>query len=80
MLKYGIWDLPGLDFFQYKNVFKGSRGGFRFAAYGEEDGIKVLYWNGDVCLECAKDIREKHFELTEDALYKINDFLSEQCK
>lgn len=79
MLKYGIWDLPGLDFFQYRNVFKGSKGNFRFAAFGGED-IKVLYWYGNICLECAKDIKEEHFELTEDSLYKINDFLTEQSK
>ena len=79
MLKYGIWDLPGLDFFQYKNVFKGSKGSFRFAAFGGED-IKVLYWYKDVCLECAEDIKEEHFELTEDSLYKINEFLSEKSK
>ncbi len=79
MLKYGMWDLPGLDFFQFKNVFKGSKDNFRFAAFGGED-IKVFYWFGDVCLECAENIQEKHFELNEQSLYDINEFLTAEYK
>lgn len=79
MLKYGMWDLPGLDFFQCKNVFKGSKDNFRFAAFGEDD-IKVLYWFGNVCLECAENIEEKHFETSEQSLYDINEFLSSVYK
>ncbi len=79
MLKYGSWDLPGLDYFQFKNTFKGSREDFRFAVTGSDD-IKVLSWRGNVCLELAEDIEEKHFELNEKSLYDINQYLSDEFK
>ncbi len=79
MLKYGSWDLPGLDYFQFKNSFKGSKGSFRFAVCGGED-IKVLCWNEDVCLEKAENVTEKQFELVEDSLFKINEYLTQQYK
>ena len=40
MLKYGSWDLPGLDYFQSKNSFKGSRGNLRFVI---EPGEKLEF-------------------------------------
>lgn len=78
MLKYGDWDLPGIDYFQFKNSFKGSRGRFRFSATGKDDCIKVLYWAEDVCLEEAKNIVEKEFELCEQSLFDINRYLTEK--
>lgn len=76
MLKYGSWDLPGIDYFQFKNAFKGSKEGFRFAVVGKDDCIKVLHWSEDVCLELAKDVKEKEFELCEQSLYDINEYLT----
>lgn len=78
MLKYGSWDLPGIDYFQFKNSFKGSRGSFRFAVMGKDDCIKVLYWAEDVCLEEAKNVTEKEFELCEQSLFDINEYLTAQ--
>lgn len=78
MLKYGDWDLPGIDYFQFKNSFKGSRRNFRFAVTGKDDCIKVLYWAEDVCLESAENVTEKEFELCEQSLYDINEYLTAQ--
>lgn len=76
MLKYGSWDLPGVDYFRFKNSFKGSRGDFRFAAAGGEEEIKVICWTGDVCLEAAENVTEKNFELCERSLFDINEYLT----
>lgn len=79
MLKYGIWNLPGLDYFLSKNTFKGSRDKFRFIAEGGEN-IKVYYWPEDICFELAEDITEKEFPMNEQSLYDINDYLSSEYK
>ncbi len=80
MLKYGSWDLPGLDYFQFKNSFKGSRDLFRFIVSGKDEGIKVYYWWGDVCFELAENVTEKDFELCEQSLFEINEYLSSEYK
>lgn len=79
MLKYGSWDLPGLDYFQSKNSFKGSNGKLRFIVEPRET-LKVLCWHEDVCFELAENITEKEFEFNEQSLYDINDYLSAEYK
>lgn len=80
MLKYGNWDLPGLDYFQFKNSFKGSRNNLRFVVVGDGDGLRVLTWTGEKCVEYAENITEKHFEMNEQALYDINEYLTNEYK
>lgn len=80
MLKYGSWDLPGLDYFQSQNSFKGSRNNLRFTVTCDDDGFKVLTWTGEKCLECAEGITEKHFEMNEQSLYDINEYLTDVYK
>lgn len=77
MLKYGMWDLPDLDYFQAKNTFKGSKGKLRFLIKPDET-IKVLSWVGDICFELAENIKEKEFEFSEQSLYDINNYLSSE--
>lgn len=79
MIKYGSWDLPGLDYFQSKNSFKGSRGNLRFVIEPGEK-LKVYCWHEDVCFELAKDITEKEFEFSEQSLYDINEYLTAEHK
>ena len=79
MLKYGAWDIPGLDYFLSKNAFKGSRDKFRFIAEGGEE-IKVYCWYQDICFELAENITEKEFPMTEQSLYDINDYLNNEYK
>ena len=76
MLKYGSWDLPGLDYFQSKNSFKGSRNDLRFMVACDDEGFKVMTWTGEKCLECAENISEKRFETNEQSLYDINEYLT----
>ena len=80
MLKYGIWDLPGMDYFQSENSFKGSKNNLRFAVTYSDEGFKVLTWTGEKCLEYAENISEKHFELNERSLYDINEYLTDEYK
>ena len=80
MLKYGIWDLPGMDYFQSENSFKGSKNNLRFAVTCDDEGFKVLTWTGEKCLEYAENISEKHFELNEQSLYDINEYLTDEYK
>ena len=80
MLKYGIWDLPGMDYFQSENSFKGSKNNLRFAVTYSDEGFKVLTWTGEKCLEYAENISEKHFELNEQSLYDINEYLTDEYK
>ena len=75
MLKYGMWDLPGLDYFLSKNTFKGSRDSFRFLAEGGEN-ITVRHWPNDLCFELAENVTEKEFPMNEQSLYDINGYLS----
>ena len=79
MLKYGIWDLPGLDYFLSKNTFKGSKNSFRFLVEGGEN-ITVRHWPGDICFELAENITEKEFPMNEQSLYDINEYLSTEYK
>ncbi|MCM1053956.1 MAG: hypothetical protein NC394_00395 [Bacteroides sp.] len=79
MLKYGSWDLPGVDYFLSKNSFKGSKQDFRFVVFGGEE-LKVCYWLEDICFELAKDITEKEFPLNEQSLYDINEYLTAEYK
>ena len=80
MLRYGSWDLPGLDYFQSKNSFKGSRNGLRFMVACDGEGFKVMAWTGEKCLEYAENISEKHFEFNEQSLYDINEYLTDKQK
>ena len=80
MLKYGAWDLPGMDYFQSENSFKGSKNNLRFAVTCGDEGFKVLTWTGEKCLEYAENISEKHFELNEQSLYDINEYLTDEYK
>lgn len=77
MLKYGSWDLPGLDFFQSKNTLKGSKGKLRFLVE-PTDKLRVLCWGEDVCFELAENITEKEFDFSEQSLYDINDYLTSE--
>lgn len=79
MLKYGTWDLPGLDYFLSKNTFKGSKSRFRFLAEGGEN-IIVRCWPDDVCFELAKNVTEKEFPMNEQSLYDINEYLTAEYK
>ena len=80
MLKYGNWDLPGLDYFQSKNSFKGSRNNLRFMVTGDDEGFKVVTWTGGKCFECAENLSEKRFEMNEQSLYDINGYLTDKYK
>ena len=80
MLKYGSWDLPGLDYFQSKNSFKGSRNDLRFMVTCDDEGFKVMTWTGEKCFECAESTSEKRFEMNEQSLYDINDYLTDEYK
>lgn len=79
MLKYGSWDLPGVDYFLSKNTFKGSKNNFRFAVSGGEE-LKVFYWLGDICFELAENKTEREFPLNEQSLYDINEYLTAEYK
>lgn len=80
MQKYGSWDLPGLDYFQSKNSFKGSRNGLRFMVVCNDEGFKVMTWIGEKCFEYAENISEKQFEMSEQSLYDINEYLTDEYK
>ena len=80
MLKYGSWDLPGLDYFQFKNSFKGSRNNLRFMVTCDDEGFKVMIWTGEKCFEYAENISEKRFEMNEQSLYDINEYLTDEYK
>lgn len=81
MLTYGSWDLPGLDYFQSKNTFKGSRKNFRFSVAidkEDDDKLTVVIWYGEKCLESSEISLTKSFDLSEQSLYDINAFLTSQ--
>lgn len=80
MLKYGNWDLPGLDYFESKNSFKGSRNNLRFMVACDDEGFKVLTWTGEKSFEYAEDISEKRFDMNEQSLYDINEYLTNEYK
>lgn len=80
MLKYGSWDLPGLDYFQSKNSFKGSRNSLRFMVACDDECFKVMIWTGEKSFEYAENISEKRFELNEQSLYDINEYLTDEYK
>ena len=77
MLKFGQWDLPGLDYFQSKNPFIGSKGELRFKLVPSEEGLTLYIWFGEKCFEKSEIEIEKQFEPCEESLYKINEYLTE---
>ena len=80
MLKYGNWDLPGLDYFESQNSFKGSRNNLRFMVACDDGELKVLTWTGEKCFEYANNISEKRFDMNEQSLYDINEHLTNEYK
>lgn len=80
MLKYGPYDIPGPDYFRFKNCFIGSNGDMRFKLTPSDEGIKVEIWLGEKCYELSQIEDEAEFPLEENSLYKINDYLSQYQK
>ncbi len=79
MLKYGIWDLPDLEYFSSKNQFSGSKGSFRFKIELNGNDFTVYYWYDDVCFEKRTQDCSRNFPASENSLYDINSFLTDKC-
>lgn len=77
MLKFGQWDLPGLDYFTSRNSFIGSKGELRFKLVPQDEEFTLFIWFGEKCFEKSTIEIEKQFELCEDSIYKINEYLTE---
>ena len=84
MLKYGIWDLPGFDYFTANNPFIGSGGGLRFKVTpkfsggdDEESTLLAEVWTGEKCYQLSEIKVSRSFPFEEQSLYEINTFLSE---
>ncbi len=77
MLKFGQWDLPGLDYFISKNPFIGSKDELRFKLVPNDDELTLLIWFGEKCFEKSTIEIEENFELCEESLYKVNEYLTE---
>ena len=87
MLKYGIWDLPGFDYFTAGNPFIGSGGALRFkvtpkfAKEENEDSVFfVEIWAGEKCYELSEIAATEQFPFEEKSLYEINNYLSQAKK
>ena len=84
MLKYGVWDLPGFDYFTAKNPFIGSGGGIRFKVTpqfssdeNQDSTLFVEVWTGEKCYQLSEIKASKSFPFEEQSLYEINLFLNE---
>ena len=84
MLKYGVWDLPGFDYFTAKNPFIGSATGIRIkftpqllCEENQDSTLFVEVWNGEKCYQLSEIKASKSFPFEEQSLYEINLFLNE---
>lgn len=80
MYVYSDWDLPGLDYFQFGNAYKGSREDLRFLIRAREEKLAVITWFGEKCFELAENKRETEFDIAEHSLRDICEYLSKLLK
>ena len=83
MAKNGL-DFREFDYFQFGNVFCGSRGPLRWRVEPripkEKDQPQVMhvwYWWEDLCFEKCTPAGEQDFPLTEEGLEQVKAWLEE---
>ena len=74
-------DVPEIAFFENKNVFTGSEGeNFRYRLANSDGKLQVSVWYEDICFELSKKPESEFFDLSNDALPSVVDWIFSRKK
>ena len=74
-------DIPEIAFFENKNVFTGSEGkNFRYRLANSDGKLQVSVWYEDICFELSKKPESEFFDLSNDALPSVVDWIFSRKK
>ena len=76
MAKPNDFDIPGIYYFESRNIYSGSRGDFNFRIVPGEE-LYVSVWYGFLCSELAEMEQENHFPLTKEGHQDMLRWLTE---
>lgn len=76
MAKPNDFDIPGIYYFESKNIFSGSRGNFNYRIVPDEE-MQVSVWHGFICSEKAEIETENSFPITEEGHAQMLKWLEE---
>lgn len=77
MAKPNDFDVPGIYYFESKNIFSGSRGDFNFRIVPEEGELCVTIWHGFICSDKAEIEAENRFPVTVEGHQQMLAWLEE---
>ncbi len=77
MAKPNAFDIPGLYYFESKNIFTGSRKDFNFRIV-PDGALKVSTWHGFLCSELAEMEQEAEFSLSMEGHAEMLAWLEEK--
>lgn len=76
MAKPNDFDIPGLYYFESKNIFSGNRGNFNYRIVTDEE-MHVSVWHGFICSEKAQMEQGNSFPVTEEGHAQMLAWLGE---
>ena len=74
----GLFDIPGIAYFESKNPFTGSLNGFRFRLAPDGEEIHIAVWTEDLCFEKCTVEKEQIVPLTAQGLEEGIKWLEQQ--
>ena len=77
MAKHEPFTILPLEYFTYKNMFSGSRGGFNYKIIPKDD-FRIIVWYGKNCSTKSEIMAETTFLLEEKSRPLICQWLDEQ--
>ncbi|MBQ7003802.1 MAG: hypothetical protein IJN57_07565 [Oscillospiraceae bacterium] len=77
MAKPNAFDIPGLYYFQSRNIFTGSRQDFNFRIE-PGDVMKVTVWQGFLCSELAEAEHTAEFPISAEGHAEMLAWLEER--
>lgn len=77
MAKPNEFDIPGIYYFESKNIFSGSRGDFNFRIVPKDDALHVTTWHGFLCSEKAEMEETNTFPLSAEGHVQMLAWLTE---
>lgn len=77
MAKPNDFDIPGIYYFESKNIFSGSRGDFNFRIVPEGESFNVTTWHGFICSDLTQPEEQNSFPLTTEGHAQMLAWLDE---
>ena len=79
LMKYKHFDMPNLDYFQFKNIYSGSiHQEFQYKIFPMENTLKAAVWIGPFCYEKSELLAEQEFPLDQYGFVACLDWIDQQ--